>query len=181
MKRGVTLLEMLVTMALILVVIVVAGGLFTNYSRLSNFRSLRDRARHAGEDALLVMREDIESARSLNIPGNGQLKVVRVDHAIPNRLAPVAVGDNWWAHSQDFLMTVHYHLDGDALVRTTQPNTVDPQVDAVLAHEVVGMNVSLAADPEVQDLYTVRLGMRGDRSSLLLTIETDVARMTYLP
>lgn len=175
------MLEMLVTMALILVVIVVAGELFINYSKVSSFQRLRDQSRHAGEDALLVIREDIEAAQNVTIPGNGQLKVERIDHAIPGRMNPLPPGGNWWLNSQDFLMTVHYHLDGDALVRTTRPNSVDPQVDAVLAHNVVGMNVSLSADPKVLELYTVRLGMRGDRSVDVLTTETDVARMTYLP
>lgn len=178
-KTGASLLEMLVTMGLMLVAIVVAGGLFTNYSRVSAFSAVRDQARRSSEDALAAMREDIEAAHSLT-PGTNSLDLVRIDHSLPHRFDPSA-GD-WVVRSlTQFRSRVEYRLVGDTLVRSSLPPAPNPRVDSILAYDVHGFRVSLSTDPEVLELYTVELTLAGDRHGLLRTSQTSIARMTYLP
>lgn len=179
--RGVTILEMLVTLGLMLVVMVVAAGLFTSYTRVAAFSSVRDRSRVVAEDVLLAVRADLEAAQQVALPAPSQLDVVRIDHGLPNRLQPVATG-NWLTRSGNFLMKVEYRKVGNDLLRSiVVPASGGSRVDATLAHEVLGFEVLPSPDPDTLGLYRVRITVQGDRHNLLRVAETWVARMTYLP
>lgn len=181
MRRGATLLEMLVTLALILVVIVVAGGLFTSYSRISASRGVRDRARQSAEDVLAVLRDDLEAAHKVTLNAPDDFELVRINHAMPGRLLRVPDDKDWIVESQKFTTRVRYHRVQDALVRSVLPQAPEVAVDSVLAHDIVGFRVEPSADPEMDELYQVRVTVQGDRTMPLILAETAIARMTYLP
>ena len=172
---------MLVTLALILVVIVVAGGLFTSYSRLSASRGVRDRARQSAEDVIAVLRDDLEAAHSVQLTAPDDFQLVRINHGVAGRLRPVDESKDWIVESQAFTTRVRYHRVQDALVRSVLPQAPEVAVDSVLAHDIAGFSLAPSADPEVDELYQVRITVQGDRTMPLIVAETSIARMTYLP
>ncbi len=181
MRRGVSLLEMLVTLALILVVIVVAGGLFTTYSRLSQSRGLRDRARQSAEDVIACLRDDLEAAHSLTFAAPDDFEIVRINHAVTGRFYAVDKGKNWTVESQAFTAKIRYHKVNDTVVRSVTPKSIDPPTESVLAHDVAGFSLSPSPDSEMDNLYNLRVTVQGDRTKPLIVAETSLARMTYLP
>ncbi len=180
-RRGASLLELLVTLALILVVIVVAGGLFTTYSRLSSARGVRDRARQSADDVILALRDDLEAAHRLDFAAADDFQLVRIHHGMAGRLQPVDPSKDWIVESQAFNARIRYHKVNNTLVRSLLAADGQPPADSVLAHDIAGFSLTPSPDPEVKELYQLRVTVQGDRTMPLIVAETSIARMTYLP
>lgn len=138
-KKAFTFLEALVTMFLVAAVFGVIMLLLRDSIKVANQSKQKDLAGTAAQVGLERMSNELWEAVMVDSPALGatstDLIFAKVDQTSVTRLA----GPGFNAYDPDFLLTVHYKLQGTQLIRDIGPRNSAATASLAIADEVAGM------------------------------------------
>lgn len=143
--RGLSLAEVLLVMALLLVVTALMAGLVRGYSDVLRFSGGKTHVLEVAQVALSRMASEASAAVALDTSTSGRLQLQRLDPAVQDsRLPPGGseqVVGSWQPFDSDHLITVVYRLDGgDRLLRSAGGQ------DLALADDIAGLAFTQSDD-----------------------------------
>ena len=178
--RGMSLIEIMVTLGLFLAFLVAAGGLVSKASRVLRFSESKANSQRALMVALDRMARDCGSAQAVLSPASGtanDLGVVLVDSSNQDRLYPTVAPPSFpimVLNTAPYMIEVRYTVVDERLRRTAQKGvTVVSQ--SSLAERVSSLTCTRSADG-LMELSLQTIEERGPRS-----VSTAVALQVGVP
>lgn len=142
-KRGFSYLEALLTMFLVAAVFGAVLALLRDSVHLVNYSNEKDSAGVAAQVGLERMSNELWEAVLVDTPApaaaNSDLIFAKVDPTSTTRLTAPAPFD---PYDPSFLLTVHYHVVGEQLIRDVGPRGGAPTMSMAVAEHVTGLQVT---------------------------------------
>jgi len=175
-RRGMTLLESLLTAMLLSIVLAVFASLVQGYSRVMRHVSGKDRTLEGFHSGLVTALADVGASTQVLAPlgptAEPVLDLTRIDRGDPNRF-PAAMPASWDPLDPAFQMRVRYYMLGERLIREVTPSGGTTLMHPV-AEKVTDFRVSIPSPGLVeltcsfqQDKLTKTFTVRGLRRILL--------------
>jgi prepilin-type N-terminal cleavage/methylation domain-containing protein len=152
MRRGVSLAELLLTLALMSVAMAILASLFRAAARSMMHTEQKDVQVRGAISGVQHVRQDLESAINITTPAAGAsadtLAMVRLTPFAHNygTLPLLAAGSLWQPHPNAYRWTVGYSLSGGALIRDVQPQG-GSAFQSTVAEQLSGFSCALLNDP----------------------------------
>lgn len=168
-KSGVTLLEAMVTMALVSLTLAITAGLMKMYSRGARLVGVRSAGYQALEAVMYQLRSEAMGAVDFRSPASvggaysASLEFRKVDRSVPNRLRDYPTGWSPYnivgtAPNGNFLVSVRFEVQDGALVRGTRPaNQSSFESYDLVSQNLAALGTRLNADNTVD----IRLEVEG--------------------
>ena len=146
-RAGLTLIEAMMTMALILVLLGLISGISSGYGNMFRFSASKDQTLQAAQMGLDTIRTELcQATRVLEPPGASPGSWIKFEKVNPGvaRLPLSPQPASWNPTNPAFLVTVEYRVVDETLIReTVQPGATSRQV---IASGVKGLGVQLQSD-----------------------------------
>jgi type II secretory pathway pseudopilin PulG len=170
MKRGMTLVECLVTMFLLMIVLGAALELVRSYSGVLRYSSSKDRTLQAALVALEQIRTELAQGHQLiSPPGPASVPHLEFRKLSPARtlpLPPDSAPPGWTPHPASDEVLVRYEVTSDTLRReVVRPS--GSTTSLALASSITGLSTRLVPNGNVE----VVLSIREDKQVRALTTE----------
>ena len=158
-RRAFSLVELMVTMALMSVVLGVLALLFQSVARSLHQTSQRSSSLEGGLTAFQQVREDLQAAIAIYSPTPGAtattLNVTRMNPYNSTLTQPLLQpSQTWILHAPGAQWSVYYQLQGQALMRTVTPQSGSAWT-ALVTDNIQGFNCTIETDPSSLPYYAL--------------------------
>ncbi|MBX3167531.1 MAG: prepilin-type N-terminal cleavage/methylation domain-containing protein [Candidatus Eremiobacteraeota bacterium] len=150
--RGLTLFEVMVSIAIFSLVLLVLSQLFQSYGNWNASLNTREEAILQAHDAMQMMIAEAQGAIAINSPAIGASSPSLVVTLVEPGQARFPSGAPNWTPDQGSV-TVQYQVAAQGLTRTQ-----NSQTPLLLAQKIEGMQARLGADRRLEVSLSVRTG-----------------------